>query len=475
MQQRFYSSASYFLLVAAAVWMLGWLALAATFTHPNAEDLSLSHPTFTVGRFQFVVHTLATYDGRFFLNLLHTFTPLAYGSYATYPYMALGSLALFIAAVYFIFDTLFYAKKSIKLLFSLLFTGIYFLVTPSILHQLYWMSSSMVYLWSWIFFLFCCGSLIRAMQVSSEQTNNWWEWLALLLLPASIGINEMMLPLNVCLLLYTLAYGYYNSKLGFAVFFAAIGTMFIAFFVVSPGITQRIFIESSRIENYSFTHKLSISLQHLSLYTVQFFLHPVILFSLALLACFKSAFTVKSRVFPYLPFRFIFFAISTLLLAWSMISTYYLPMGGAEHFPHRIFNSVAVLFMLLLAIGALENLPNIAISNTLKMLVCILWIGSIFLSENNNINLIRTEFSSGQLSTYSNAMKLRHTQLEAVRNTQARYKLAIIDTIPCYPTSISRSSDIKRNRNAPHWNTAYELFYDIDAIALKGDTVNVGQ
>lgn len=462
---------SLFALLCSVVWIFYWLIKAALYSHPNAEDLSLSHPTFNQGRWLFIRHTLATYDGRYFVNLLHTITPLAFGYTKGYPLVAILGICGLISSSLFFFDTIFEAKFTHLFLLTFLFCGVHFATTPSIVHQLYWMSSSLVYLWCWIFLFGFLGSSIRLLTTNNELHRNIWLVLSHLTLFAAIGINEMMLPAVSILIgtyLYICRKTLSSSKNLLSLVIS--GFLFIGFFVISPGINERLVIEHNPERSLSLASTVMNSIKWYAYFVFDFLVNPLVLMTGFVLVAFASHFHCRIKVnFLFKDMKMSHLFIIALVTTFLMTLTYYLPIRNQDLYPARIYNTVAVLLLLLFFGVVLLVAKNVHINQLVKM-----WAAFFFLVvcivASNNINQIRIGFKNGEIQEYSLAMKNRNKLLEQTKNSTACYRYTILPVIENYPKSIALSTDIAPNRLKAHWNLAYELYYDVDGVFLANDS-----
>lgn len=465
---------SILVLWSCAVWLFYWLFRAALYTHPNAEDLSLSHPTFTQGAWLFIRHTLGTYDGRYFVNFLHTITPLAFGSVGGYPLVAIAGVIALVLSSYFLFDSLMMVKKRSTFLLALMFSAVHFATVPSLVHQLYWMSSSLVYLWCWVFFLLLLGGSFRLYKSENEVVSKGWLVWSHSMLFAAIGINELMF--GVVLLWFVLITFFISKKPDKKWYFLSLllaGIVFVCFFVLSPGIQGRMGIENQHLEQLSFFGSIYSSLKWYGFFLFSVAKNPVVIAAAVVAGVFSSYFELKPE-FNFFSKRnsTFYFLIVLFVVAYAMTLAYFIPIGTEQYYPARIYGTVQFLILFAVLIVCFK-LGRYFYNNRLARFFSALLFAVAVIGSVNNVSSIKSLFGNGQILKYDEAMKHRHDILSKASIRQDCYKLAVIPQIENFPLQISNHTEIAPNRSKPHWNLAYEMYYGVDGVMLSTDTLIV--
>jgi hypothetical protein len=330
------------------------------------------------------------------------------------------------------------------------------------------MSSSLVYLWSWIFFLLCSGSVIRALRSKFSKWKNLWQWMSMLLLPAAVGTNEMMLPLICLLSLYCMLKGKENDQTSFAILFCFLASILVLFFITSPGISQRLLIENSSSHSFQLSGRLHNSILHGIEFSKYLFTHPVVIMGLLTLLLHNSFFKLKSNLMPSKFSKTPLALLIGIAFLWLITLPYYIPIGGTDIFPSRIFNAVSIYSIMIAVIVVINFRHRIPVFPKLFNLpIVILFLCSATTKNDNNIQLIIKEKESGLLDCYDKEMKFRGSLLRNNRKKVNTYRKVNLDKISCVPQSIYYPTEIEPNRTKAHWNSAYELYYDIDEVMLQ--------
>lgn len=469
MNRRILSMVAFSTLFAAVVWVYGWLIYASLFTHPNAEDLSLSHPAFTVGRWTFIKHTLATYDGRYFINFMHTLTPLAFKWVEAYPLMAITGVILSALSLWWFLSSTLNMQGFRAFLIAPVTMAIHFATTPSLPHQLYWMSSSMVYLWCWIFFLLFAGTTFRLLQSRSLPAKFLYLLVCCLSMAACLGTNEMMLPVVTLFVSYLLITYHSHQLFTTLLFVTGLTIVFICFFIFSPGIGERLVQEEliKQKPEVNNTIPLGYYLNCYKQFSLTFINSPAIAgFTMIL---FAGNYEFKPIVSRWANTRLtvIFFTLAVITITLP----YFIPFSNGIGYPERIFgcmNILVIIATLFLAIklGCWVKQSVYMLPATSLILLSWLVIG------NTNTALLVTEFKNGTLAEFHKAMQQRHETLITAGKRKMPYTTVAVHPIAAYPQTIYIPTDIQPDRKAAHWNQAYEMFYSIDRVTLSNDTVN---
>lgn len=451
-----------------------FLCLGAYFSHPNEESFGLAADALNEGIIDSTLLLLVTFDGRYFTNILHGLNPLAFGLLEYHKWMAIFSMVFFAVSFYFFSSGIFrLAKWYNVLLFSLLVLLVSLALSSSLIHELYWMASSFVYFYCWIFWFLWVGSFIRYMQRTKNA--NLWYFLSNVFLFLDMGLNEMFLVLNVitvgCLIFLDIQKNKVNTVYHLPIIITLLSSVLL--FVSSPGIVVR-WHDHPPIDdsvNYWVVFKNSIS----------HFIEEFLRLSIGNSIVFSVIFLLSSRFLNlnYSPLislnnkqqvaLFVLCIVTLYLMTWG----YYLPLGREDYpfFPPRIYTSIGTGIILCLIFFVPFFLRSIfSIKRQLVLFIVLLIIANGIFFENTNIRLINEEYKTGLLYKHNEEMNRRYAIINEARKSKG-WKMAKVDTISARPKSISSSPYIEANRNPPYWNQAYENYFQINEIRLTGDTI----
>lgn len=360
------------------------------------------------------------------------------------------------------------------LLISVLFSVVNFSTSSSLVHEVYWLVSSYVYLYSWIFWFLWLGFFILFVQKRQSR----YLLISNILFFCSMGINEMFFALNISSIALLIFIGVKYYKIKFSIFIPSLLIAVVAswLFLSSPGITQRFNMlnESSKTFLDYFTI-LKISLKDYTYEFLRILFNPLPIgtFILCIAVFSKISLPIPKSFSKEIFFLVVLFTIILYLMTWA----YYFTMADAEEytFPVRIFTSIntGVLILFVFCAFYLSGIFQTIVSKysfSISLIaICFLAYGLIF--SKNNLYTIRSEYKSGLLSDYKNEVEEMHkTILNAAKNDNC-WKLAIVKDLENRPTSIFSKPVIEPNRLFPFWNEAYESFFQINEIRLEGDTI----
>jgi hypothetical protein len=464
------------LVLLTALYGAYWFFLGAYYSFPNAEDISLTkgHKNFSVRNE--VLNLLLSYDGRYFTNVLHSANPLTFGKTDYYKYSNMFSILFFFMCLYLLFSQIIlFQNKVAAFAFSLMFLVLNFTLSPSLVHELYWLVSSYVYLYAWCFWMIWISLFLAAKKTNLFLKSTVYYAFSNLFLFLSIGINEMFLVINTLSLFLLALYEYYTyKKLSHPLFSLIIVSGFsILFFISSPGISRRLslFDEGS---SYSFLEVLKYSFSHFfeEGYRVLFSSYATIgLFGLIILKGFQTKVSFKLN-----KVKLLFFSLFCFVGLYLMTMPFYLTMGVKNlFFPNRIFTAVDTGFLLL---GVLISFYiSELIANKISKDV-VLFFKTIFITiliyglffQVNNISLLKAEYNNGTLLAYKKEMTERFETINKSKENKTCWKKAIIKPLVNKPKSIYFDPDIKPNREDEYWNEAYESYFFIDEISYESDT-----
>lgn len=467
------------ILLSIIIYGFFWLLVGASFSHPNAEDFSLTAAPKREGIVTSSVHLLATYDGRYFTNILHGINPMSFGYLGGYKPTIVFGVFFFTFSLFYFFQTVNRGVSWFKnLLLSAIFVVVHFALTPSLVHELYWMVSSFVYLYCWCFTLIWISSYIWYNKAKSLLSKNLYFLLTAITLVCSIGINEMMLFVN----------GFFLAIIGFYKVFKKnkdqltnilLGILSVAsyyMFLSSPGILSRFnSFDLEKAEN----HNQNIVLDSLSDFSTEIIFWLTqggILLSFLIVSLIiinrdqlKQSLSIKTK-----PFLLVAFFVNLYLMTYA----YYIPMGYEEFFPNRVYTTVWTGFQLFILFFFILNSFIVNVCNKLSQekqqvlfTVALLYLFCAIYFSNNNINLLKREYNSGLLEGYDNEINHRYETLRYASSIDTCYKLAILSPLKHKPMSVFFPPEIEPHRVTPYWNQAYEYFFDLSEVRIDGDTL----
>lgn len=461
------------------LWGFGWLLVGAYYCNPNAEDIFLTVDSRDVGIIYSVKALLASMDGRYFTNLLHTINPLAFGWIYGYKLMPVVSLLLFIFSFFFLL-TSFAGNRYFLFSITLLLTLVFIALSPSLPHQLYWMVSSFVYFWTWCFTFIWIGSFVRFIKSTENKVEISWFLVAIISMVCAIGMNEMFLIINGIIITIMLIYAVITSRIKLikTIPLALTGITAILFFISSPGIISR--MNKNKVENKNLVDS-GLIIQTLSDYkdTVLHLFESGILICVILFMV-ANAEKIYDKMLNYKTKNILYVIAAFFLVAYLMNFAFYIPMQKeAGYYPARIYNSsilpilIALVFFfpfLIYKVLYKKNWYLLFRNKIISPLILIVMLGFTLLSE-NNISNIKTEFDNGIFQSYDNQMQKRYKILQRSNSEVECWKLAIVDKITNMPLTISSYPDIEPNRNPQVWNIAYEKYFKLNEVRLRNDTI----
>lgn len=451
-----------------------FLFIGAYYSHPNAEDFSLAGAAFNKGIFMSTIELLMGYDGRYFTNVLHGLNPLGFGCLKLYQWTAVFSLFFFVVAFYFFSSIIFKKEKKYTLW---LFSGLVLLVnlslSSSLVHELYWMVSSFVYFYSWIFWFLWVGCFLR--YVTNVKYALVYYFFSNLFLFLSVGINEMFLILNVISVGYLIYVDALHNRRGISYHIPIVITLLssVLLFISSPGITERLQMFIPKEENSSYWFVVQNSITHFFGEFIRILTRGGVVIAVVILIATRF---INLEISPFWKLNqnqqiilFLLCIVTTYLMTWG----FYLPAGRFElYFPKRIYTSIGsgvVISLITFAPFFLRD--KITPHDGRIHLIALLIIGGGMFLGNTNIRLIKDEYNMGLLQRHNEEMAKRYEIISEAKRRNDEWQIAVIDSLSAKPRSIYYGPDIEANRTPACWNQAYEAFFNIDEIRLKGDTV----
>lgn len=449
------------------------LILASFYCYPNAEDLQIASLAKNLGFNEAIKHLLVFTDGRYSANLLYVINPLVYNRFDFYKIMPFIGTLLFVFSISFLLRALY---SNLRILNSLLlassFCFLYFALTASLPHLLFWMSSSFVYLWAWSFYLLWLGLFIYYIKHKQRQSTFFF---VIVLIFISAGFNEMQLLLNAitisaCILYLVLKKRDYLAAL--ALFFALV--ISTSFFILMPGVQNRLIdqgVDLAQVSTLNLSERISLNFAHtLAFLTTWPLISTIGIFSFIVYPHISSfLFDKGSRLTPLRSLVI----IALLILVFLLVNmAYYLSIQREFGFPNRIFSYsslIGIMIWLVLFLAVINYFKSHTILYSFILIMFVLWsIPNI--SKNNFVDIVK-DYKSKLLSIHDHHMKERYMILRSTSNSKQGYKRAVVPYSSVYPKSIFNNTEISPNRENSLWNYAYESYFNIDEVSLDIDSV----
>jgi hypothetical protein len=453
-----------------------FLLIGAYYSHPNAEDFSLAGTAYNEGIIMSTISLLISYDGRYFTNVLHGLNPLAFGLLEYHKWMAVFSMLFFTGAFYFFISAIFRETKWYYLLLFSLFIQLLCLgLSSSLVHELYWMVSSFVYFYSWIFWFLWVGCFLR--YIADVKHRLMYCFFSNIFLFLAIGINEMFLVLNVISVGYLIYLDKVHNQRSVTHHIPIVITLLssVLLFITSPGIIERwLYYYAPAEENIGYWGVFKNSIIHFPFEFIRILTENGVIIAVVVLIATRF---IKLQIAPFEKLnqiqKNILFALCIVTL-YFMTLAFYIPAGRLEtDFPNRIYTSIntgmVICFVLFIPIFLRRYFSY---NSPIIHFVALLIIGSGMFWGNTNIRLIKDEYQMGLLQRHNEEMTKRYEIIYEAKNRNDGQQIAVIDTLSAKPRSIYYGPDIEANRNPAYWNQAYEAFFNIDEIKLNGDTIS---
>lgn len=454
------------------------LIIPAFYCFPNAEDFSVVVMTKKASILNGVIQPLATFDGRYFTNLLQSISPIAWGGVKLYKYVIFFSIVLtYFSHFLFMKSFSIFKKKSIHfILLPSFFIFSHFAIIPSIVHELYWMASSFVYLWAWNFFLIWFSLFWVMLKTNNQYKKLVYFILSFTFLVCSYGINEMMIIVNLIALI-----GYFiyvlkkeKSQLIHLIPFAIISIVCIYIFVSSPGNKIRIEYTAITRDFEYYTNIFRVGSIYVFSTTYRWLLNNTLIIPFSIIISYlliDTPLEISNKVITLL-----IFVLLSLLYILPFLS--FIPLG-VEYYPQRVFNFTnwffLVIFLLLIPLLISNNIETVK-QKVLKVKpiiisLSILLIMSYLIFSTNNFGLILHEYTSGEYEEYKTEMENRYRIIEIAKQNKV-WSSASVDLIKHKPVTIYFDPDVSPNKNKKIWNTSYENYFNIDELKVKNDTIS---
>lgn len=453
------------------LYALFWLAIGSYYSFPNAEDLSVTAVSRDLGILDGATSMLQGFDGRYTTNLLHGLNPLVVNWINGYKLMPLLSFFLLTFSVYFFLNSFIIKSFYKKIKISFLFSAIIFTCSPAVVNQFFWMISSFVYLYPWVFIFVWIGALIRFIKTKQRK----WLVISVIVLYFSFGLNEMFLILNSFFVVIIYYYTRNENEIKKSLF-VLFGFAFISIlmFITSPGIILRFNshqIDRISINNFDIFYYATINYFDFILELIlnwQFPVSIIITYFLLSNNHFINLLILKKS-------NSLFISICLIVLAYLMTFSYYLPMG-IEFVPYRVNSAlVPIIFiagiLILHLIVTTFQLNFLSSIKTQCLFVLILFLS--FLFGKNSENEIKMDYSSGKLAKFKFDIDQQMVQIYKSKSSIKCWKSVKIKSLNDYPKSIFSPPIPLPNREADYWNSAMEKYFGVDEVYLEGDTVRL--
>lgn len=469
-----------FAIILVLIMGYGLLFLGAYYSNPNAEDFSLVVKSRDLGLIPSIMEVLNTYDGRYFVNLLHGINPLALGSLIGYKFtIAFGIVFPIFCLSYFLKSVWQNLSHFNTFLFSSLFMLVNYALSPSLPHLVYWMVSSFVYLYSWCFWLLWVGSFIRYLKAPSFPSKDIYFILTIVFLICAMGMNEMFLILHgITLALFILHFTLTQSPhLKFTIPIASVAIIMLLFFISNAGIETRYqSFDELRSENHFILSFVYLA-KHASIALIDWLSFGLIF----LVLLFWTILFVgdEDELLNYKLEMKWYYSLPIFISPFAMLLAFYIPMGESEVIPNRIFTSffLVIQFLLVFVFSSYFNTKTLTLFKREKIAVAqirfalVIALALSLTFTQNNLNILAHEYASGVLINYDQTMKKRYEIIKSAKNKQKTcWKVAILPPLVNPPKSIYMNPDIKANKEGFFWNNAYEKFFGLDEVRLEGDT-----
>lgn len=453
------------------------IVVGAFHAHPNAEDLSLTAGIKNHSIIHETIKLLAKYDGRYFTNILHGLNVLAIGKPHWYSWNLLSTIFFFLFSFTYFFKSIFQNLSWFKSLIAAILIFILSIIQSSSLpHEFYWLVSSYVYLYPWIFLTLFISLYLRSINNKQTWKKTLYFNMSLLVFFLFIGINEMFLVITVFIIL-CITYYNFNNKFNFfndTLPLILVGVVGISLFMTSPGISERYNSFETPKDFLEYPKLMLIMMEHfLFEFYQQFLRNPFFHGMLASFILFindKKDWKIKLDVITVN-----FFILFGFLAVFLMTTPYYFTLAKTESiFPDRIFTSVGTGLVLWMFFVIIVVCQKISLTNVfIKKMVAVFSIVSIIvgLVTNENLKLLITEYKDGTLKNYDLLMKKRFEKLALERQNEFLAREIELMPISKPPKSIYYPPDIVPNRAQEYWNEAYERYFYLNEVYLKGDTL----
>lgn len=449
------------------------------FVHPNAEDILIAQKSRDQGIFNASITMLLSYDGRYATNIFHGLSPLAFGWYNGFKLMPIFNTLFVSLCLFFLLGQLFENINKLSLLsISFLFVLANLAIAPNLPMSLFSYIAALIYFLPWAFLFLWVGSFLLYLK---KQKGTIFYIVSAVVLIFANGMSEMFLVHNftaLALLWVYLSKSHHQKEKKFSLISLTIiycGTAL--FFVTSPGIIERL------IDYKPLTSQVTKwEMVRYSLY--DFFIHYAFLFTTKALIVFPVVLLIVIKlVEKHIQMSFlgrggIYTAIlGVIFTTYLSTLSYYLSIGTKSSDADRIYNTVfVVFFILLITIVTLLLMTFIRQTDKFKLtLIKSICIVSLFLGlviTPNNFKQIVIDFNSGKLDAFDTEITERLNAIKLARN-ESGCKIVEFKPLKNLPATIWINTDIVPNRTDHFWNRGFERYFYVDEVRLTGDTTGL--
>lgn len=464
-------------------WGVYWLFIAAHYCAPNAEDFSFAKNAISHGLLNSMIDLLVFHYTRYTAAFLYGFNILTFKWVAGFELMPISYFCFMVASFYYFITSIIRAKEARLLLaaYSVLFVLVHYALEPSLPYGLTYMVSTFVYFYPWFFLFLWVGSFLRSVRETNETKRYLLSLLGYFSLLLSFGSSELFISLNaICLAaLFISVLIYERSKLKYILPYGVVALSAVSFLLLCPSHKisgETIFADMA--DRYPGSGFVMESFKSYVAFYVRYLLHPLSLCFILISSLLFSRFEIVKR----LKFNFttshlvvIFFVtiIGTYLTTWI----WFIPKGANNAFPKYIFNSISVFAQLGLYVAIPLYLSAKIFSVRLRLLFPFAEAGFFILLllllvfSSNNISTIKKEFDLDYLQDVKNKAEKFYAGVDAVKKSGAKNTVVYFENPKVIPTSIFLDYDVLPNRQSSNWNIAYEDYFAVDEVRMKGDTV----
>lgn len=473
------------IIIVLIAWALYWFILASLYSFPNAEDIALVLRAIDNGIINSTNALLIGYDARYTTNFFYGFNVFALCGLEYYKYVAIISLSLVLTASYLLFSSIFnkMLPRFIIIVISLSLILLHLIMIPSIVHHLYWMASSFVYLNFWLFIFAWLFFALLIIKTKKPVLLLFHKFLCSLFLVLSFGVNEMSIFINLFLIL---SFTYFSikkhpNKKHFFYSLIILGIFNSLFLLLIPGTSDRMLYHGIERDACFYLNAINFSIKNYIEFLFSWSLKsPAVVAVILIITLLLNNKRVINSISLSLR-ELLAFTIGLFITMYLMTLTFYLPAGDSEGTPLRIYNcinlpylfAVFILFPLIIIksglakyLGVFEKSKSVFV---LLFLICIY----VFIQE-NNVNVIKSEYNSGQYMLHKKEMEERYKVIFNAQNLN-RYRLAIVKELTAKPSTVFYGPDILNNRNPDLWNSSYEGYFELDEIRFNSDTIRKSQ
>ncbi len=251
------------IIIVSLIYGCSLLFIAASYSYPNAEDISLSPTRISSNYIENSLQILLAYDARYTTNFLYGLNVFALGGVDYHKLNSILVILITILSVFLFFVVLTknLFKKKIIFFYSLFFVLFHFAYSPGIAYDLFYIGSSYVYLLAWIFVFIWVMLFVLIPITSGIFCKAFYALGAYVFMFLSMGSVELNLILNFSIIVALWYYFYLQKKqlLNELIVLSVIYVSCVVFVLLIPGNTLRIFGSPVSFDFLSFLNTLSMT------------------------------------------------------------------------------------------------------------------------------------------------------------------------------------------------------------------------